>query len=55
MLRCEICNIDAFVKPLYRNNKKGVPGVWRCKDHLGKKPKTGVKEIVDIIHRRNLK
>lgn len=36
MIECEICKRrpDGDGITVYRINEKGVPGIWRCEDHL---------------------
>ena len=50
-MRCEICNkgpaIDGVT--VYRQNEKGVKGIWACKQHAVFKPDPEVKRIVNIL------
>lgn len=32
-MKCLICKTDSRGLPLYRINKKGVPGIWACEKH----------------------
>lgn len=50
-LNCSICGVHASVKPLYRNNEKGVAADWRCELDLEGKPDKVTKQVVDIIHK----
>ncbi len=50
MSKCTVCGRSMFDgHPLFRNNEKGVPAVWRCRDHLDKKPDEEVEDIVRIL------
>lgn len=50
-MRCSICGVSCFVKPLVRHNPKGeTPVIWRCEDHSAE----DMPEIAKIIS-ENLK
>lgn len=54
-MKCTICNVTIEKEPLYRNNKKGEKGIWRCWDHLDEEYKIkhggGFKDTVTTIHK----
>lgn len=58
-MKCEICNKGTVPDgvSLYRVNKLGVTGIWRCAEHLTPEQKQAidpeVKEIVETIEASN--
>jgi|6_EtaG_2_1085325.scaffolds.fasta_scaffold33539_3 hypothetical protein len=41
-MKCEICGVSCFDKPLVRNNPKGeTPAIWRCEEH-------SIEEMPDV-------
>ena len=48
-MKCELCEVDISVRPLYRNAPKGGPPHWRCEDCLNEDPPAAVKELVDDL------
>lgn len=58
-MECEICGCRAPEDgaTLFRVNSSGVPGLWRCREHLTDEQRAAiapeVKEITDIIEMDN--
>lgn len=52
-MTCEICNRGPEREgiTLFRQNEKGVPGIWRCAVHVTADVDPDVAEIVTIIER----
>lgn len=48
-MRCFKCNATCHEKPLFRQNEKGVIGIWACKEHNEKEIDPLVEEITDTI------
>ncbi len=46
MFKCFKCDSDS---PLFRENEKGVPGVWACKEHRTREVDDELDEIVDLL------
>ncbi|HRU10625.1 MAG TPA: hypothetical protein P5144_14720 [Thermoanaerobaculia bacterium] len=38
--------------PLFRANEKGAPGIWKCGRCCDRPIDPAVKEIVDVVHRK---
>ena len=43
------CHVCGKASPLFRQNEKGVPGIWACDEHNKKPVDPLVKEIVDAV------
>ena len=60
IMKCSICHKSPIEDnvALFRVNKFGIKGIWRCKSHLTKKQKSSinleVKNIIDIIEKSNM-
>ena len=53
LIRCEVCSFGpAEGVTVFRHNKKGVPGIWRCRAHVVSPPLAAVEEITDILEGR---
>src|SRR6185437_508634 len=49
-IKCEVCGADTTKgADLYRVNRKGVTGIWRCIVHMTNLPDPELREIVEII------
>lgn len=53
IFECEVCARSVNEVQLHRVNEKGVPGIWRCPDHLTTKIDPVVEELCDIIQPRH--
>jgi hypothetical protein len=50
MVECEVCGRGPQQgTAVFRQNEKGVPGIWRCAVHNKAPISAEVKEITDII------
>jgi len=49
-MKCRECGRSDI--PLFRQNEKGVPGVWACEAHTKKNVDPVVKEIMTMIERK---
>lgn len=49
-MKCETCNQGpADGTDLYRINRKGEPGRWRCLAHMPSPPNTELRTIVETV------
>jgi hypothetical protein len=49
-MKCEICGKTPFMgATLFRQNEKGVVGIWRCEEHNRKFDDTQLHQIVAEI------
>lgn len=49
-MKCMICGLGmAEGVSLFRQNKKGEPGIWACRQHRMQKPDPEVEQIVAVI------
>jgi hypothetical protein len=49
---CMVCGDDAMIGvPLFRQNAKGEPGIWACKEHSRAPIDPGVEQITSCIAR----
>ena len=54
-MECEICQRrpDKDGIAIHRINEKGIPGIWRCEDHMeGRKVDKAVQDIIDTIREK---
>lgn len=52
-MKCFQCQKDVMETPLFRQNEKGVQGIWACKEHNTQELDPLVEEITDIIEKDN--
>jgi hypothetical protein len=54
-MKCHICGLGPPQDPitLYRQNEKGVPGVWACAEHNTREIPPDEAELIAILEERD--